>query len=322
MARELSGKVVVVTGASSGIGRATAHRFAREGAAVALGGRGKEALEEVRREIERAGGRAIAVECDVADDDAVEQLAAEAERALGPIDAWVNNAGVLAMGRFEDTPPEVFRRVLETNFMGTVHGTRAALRRFEGRKAGTIVNVASIDGRIATPYASAYAASKHAVIGFSAAVRQELRLERARRIHVCVVLPATTDTPLYQHAANFTGAQVRAMPPVYPPERVARAIVSLALRPRREVLVGTSARFLSAMWTLVPALAERLFARLSDTGHLRKGPAAETLGNAFGPKRPSSETGGWRRRTPWRRRAAFIAIPAAVLVGAAWARRA
>jgi short-subunit dehydrogenase len=215
----------------------------------------------------------------------------------------------------------VFRRVLDTNFMGTVHGTRAALRRFGARSAGTVVNVASIDARIATPYVSAYAASKHAVAGFSASVRQELRLEGARRIHVCVVLPATIDTPLFQHAGNFTGARIRAMPPVYSPDRVARAIVSLARRPRREALVGTSARLMSLLWGLLPALAERLFARMTDSSHLRKGAAPETVGNVFGPKPPSGEVGGWRRSS-WRRRAAFVAIPAAVLAGAAWARRA
>jgi short-subunit dehydrogenase len=321
MRRGLEGKVVVVTGASSGIGRATALRFARAGARVGLAARGREGLEEARRAIERAGGTAFAVECDVVDEDAVERLATLAEQALGPIDVWVNAAGVYAMGRFEDTPPEVFRRVLDTNFLGTVHGTRAALRRFEGRKRGTVVNVASVDGRIATPYVSAYAASKHAVVGFSSAVRQELRLEHARRIHLCVVLPATIDTPLFQHSANFTGAPVKAMPPVYSPERVARAIVSLAVRPRREVLVGTSAHVLTALWTLAPSLAERLFARLTDTSHLRRGVAPETLGTAFGPRAPEAEHGGWRRPGRWAWRAVALGIPAAAVAGAAWARR-
>ena len=322
MAGPLSGKVVVVTGASSGIGLATALRFAREGAKVALASRGKEALGELRAQIERLGGRAVALECDVSDEDAVERLATQAEAALGPIDVWVNDAAVYAMGRFEDTPPEVFRRVLETNFMGTVHGTRVALRRFEGRKRGTIVNVASIDGRIATPYVSAYAASKHAVVGFSAAIRQELRLEGARRVHVCVVLPGTIDTPLFQHSANFTGVEVRAMPPVYSPERVAAAIVGLALRPRREVLVGASARVMSALWTLAPAIAEALLARVTERTHLRRRHAApETLGNAFGPKAPETEFGGWSRPRRGRRLAALGIPAAAILAGMAWARR-
>lgn len=322
MARELNGKVVVVTGASSGIGRATALRFARAGAAVALAARGREALEAVRGEIAARGGRATVLECNVADEDAVEHLAAAAERVLGPIDVWVNNAGVYAMGRFEDMPPELFHQVLETNFMGTVHGTRAALRRFEERHSGTIVNVASMEGRVATPYVAAYAASKHAVVAFSSAVRQELRLERGRGVHVCVVLPGTVDTPLFRHSANFTGAPVRAMPPVCSPDRVARAVVRLALRPRREVLVGTSAHALSVISRLAPGLAERLFARATGTSHLRKGAAPETLGNVFAPQRPRRETGGGRPpRSRWPRRAAMVGIPMMVLAGAAWARR-
>jgi short-subunit dehydrogenase len=322
MAKRLAGKVVVVTGASSGIGRAAALRFAREGAAVCLAARSREALEAVRAELEGAGGRATVVECDVSDEDQVERLASEAEAALGPLDVWVNDAGVFAMGRFEDTPPEVFRKVLETDFMGTVHGTRSALRRFQARGRGTVINVASIDGRIAAPFTAAYAASKHAVVGFSAAVRQELRLEGKRGIHLCTVLPATIDTPLFQKAANFTGEPVRATPPVYSPERAARVIVSLALRPRREALVGTSAHLMSALWALAPAAAEALLARAVRKRHLHPGrAAAESVGNTFGPTRPEAATGGWRRSR--RRRLAAIALPAAaVLAGAVWLRSA
>lgn len=318
----LSGRVAVVTGATSGIGRATALRFARGGAHVALAARSHAALDEVRRAIEALGGRAVAVECDVADEDAVERLAARAEEALGPIAVWVNDAGVYAMGRFEDTPPEVFRRVLETNFMGTVNGSRAALRRFRGRGEGVLVNVASVDARIAAPYASAYAASKHAVVGFSSALRQELRLARARGVHVCVVLPSTVDTPLFQHAANFTGAEVVALPPVIPPERVARVIEELAVSPRREVLVGGSARAMSAGWALAPALAERVVAWMVHRAHFRRGHAApDTPGNVFGPSGPEAETGGWERRTDGRqRRAAVMGGAVALAAGALWLR--
>lgn len=313
-----------MTGASSGIGRATALLFARRGAAVALAARDRSALRGVEEEITRAGGRALVVDCDVADEEAVERLAAQAEEQLGPIAVWVNDAAILAMGKFEDTPPEVFRRLLETNLMGTVNGARAALRRFKARRRGTLVNVASIDGKIAAPYASAYVASKHAVVGFSASLRQELRLEKLRDVHVSVVLPATIDTPLFQHAANFTGVGVRALPPVYAPERVARVIVRLATRPARERLVGGSAHLLSFLWSLSPALAERIVARTIHKEHLAHDrPAADSAGNAFAPHAPQAETGGWRPPARWARRAAALAVPAAVAAaGVAWVRRA
>jgi short-subunit dehydrogenase len=322
MASGLSGKVIVVTGASSGIGRATALRFARAGASVALASRSRDALAALAGEIERAGGRALAVDCDVADDDAVERLAVRAEEALGPIDAWVNDAGVYALGRFEDTPPEVFRKLVDTNLLGTVNGSRAALKRFRARGRGVLVNVASIDGRIAAPYASAYSATKHAVVGFSAALRQELRLEGKRHVHVSVVLPATIDTPLFHHAANFTGVEVKALPPVYPPDKVARTIARLVVRPRREALVGTAAHVMSLSWTLAPSLAERAIARMVHRSHFRRHrAAADSPGNAFAPSLPEAATGGWLRPHRWARRAA-LALPAvaAVAAGARWAR--
>jgi NAD(P)-dependent dehydrogenase (short-subunit alcohol dehydrogenase family) len=322
MRGKLRGKVAVVTGASSGIGRATALRLAREGASVALAARGKDALREVEEAIVRRGGRAIVVDCDVADEDAMDRLAAEAQSQLGPIDLWVNDAAVLAMGRFEDTPPEVFRKLLETNLLGTVNGARAALARFRTRGRGVLVNVASIDGRVAAPYASAYVASKHAVVGFSSSLRQELRLAGLRNVHVCTVLPATIDTPIFQHAANFTGVQVKALPPVYAPDRVARVIVRLATHPRREVLVGGSAHFLSALWTVAPGVAERFVARMIHRNHLaHEKPVLDSAGNAFRPTLPEAETGGWRVPRRWAR-AAALGIPAAALAaGAMWARR-
>jgi hypothetical protein len=140
-------------------------------------------------------------------------------------------------------------------------------------------------------------------------------------VHVCVVLPATIDTPLFQHAANFTGAEVKALPPVYAPERVARAIVGLARRPRREVLVGTSAHVLSLAWTLAPALTERWVAQLIHREHLRhERPTIDSPGNAFGPSGPEAETGGWRQPVRWFRRAALVGVPAALAAGAVWAR--
>lgn len=320
MARTLLGKVAVVTGASSGIGRATALRFAREGADVALAARGTTPLREVAAACERFGVRARAFELDVGDEDAVDRLAAATADAFGRIDVWVNDAAILALSRFEDTPSEVFHRLVETNLMGTVNGTRAALRRFRVQRHGVIVNVASLEARIAVPYSSAYAASKHAVVAFSSALRQELRLEGARGIHVCVVMPASIDTPLFQHAANFTGRKVRAMPPVYPAERVARAIVRLARHPRREVFVGGSARVLSTAWTLAPTITEAVVARMAHRTHLDHAQArADSPGNAFAPAPPSTVAGGWRPSPGARAgRVLLAAAPAAL---ALWAMR-
>jgi NAD(P)-dependent dehydrogenase (short-subunit alcohol dehydrogenase family) len=321
MARDLRGAAVVVTGASSGIGRATALRFARAGARVALAARGGAALREVEGEITALGAEALSVECDVTDEEAVEALARRAEERFGRIDVWVNDAGVYEMGRFEDLPDEVFRRVLDVNFFGVVNGARAALRRFRRQGTGTLVNVASIDGKVPAPYGSAYAASKHAVVAFSGALRQELLLDGARGVHVCTVLPATIDTPLFQHGANYTGYQVKALPPVYAPGRVARVIVDLARRPRREALVGTSAHVFAALFKVAPGLVERFFARTVHRQHLRhRHASADTPGNAFATQGPHGESGGWMRPPSRRRRAAAFGVPVALAAGALWAR--
>jgi short-subunit dehydrogenase len=320
MARSLEGKVAVVTGASSGIGRATAVRFAREGAHVVVAARGAAALREVADACEQHGVRARAVEVDVTDEDAVERLATIAHDTFGRIDVWVNDAGVYAFARFEDTPPEVFHKVLETNLMGTVNGARAVLPRFRAQGAGVLVNVASMEGRVTAPYSTAYAASKHGVMGFSSALRQELRLDKARGIHVCVVIPGTIDTPLFQHAANYTGWKLKAMSPVYPAERVARAIVRLVRHPRREVLVGGSARVFAKLWTIAPAFTEGLLARMVHRNHLVKNQARpDSPGNAFGPTRPEAISGGWRPSRGVRARRMLVA--AAIAAPAIWAVR-
>ena len=291
MRRELSGAVVVITGASSGIGRAAALAFARRGAMVVVAARRQGPLDELADECRRLGAGALAVPTDVTDPDAMEELARRAEARFGGIDVWVNNAGVYLAGRFEDTPPEAFRRLMEVNFFGYVHGARAALPRLRARR-GALVNTASVDSAAAFPYFSAYVASKWAVRGFSSALRQEYR---EAGVDVCAVLPASIDTPLFQHAANYTGREVKALNPTYTPEMVADAMVRCAERGTREVIVGGAGKLLALQYALAPSLAERLFPIQAEADHFREDvPAPPSPGNLFEPMHSGvGVRGGW-----------------------------
>jgi short-subunit dehydrogenase len=317
--------VVVITGASSGIGRATALEFARKGAVVAVTARGEEALLQVARECEQAGARSLAVPADVADADAVEQVARRAVERFGRIDVWVNCAAVTAFAPFQEIPLADFRRVLEVNVMGYVHGARAALPHLRDQGHGVLVNVASVVSVVTQPYTHAYVMSKFAVRALGASLRQELRLEGARDVHVCTVMPATIDTPLFAAAANYTGRKVLAMRPVYSPERVARTIVKVVRQPRREVVAGPAGRGLLVQAKLAPGLTERVMARQVDRAHLsRTEPAPASAGNLYRPTPgPGSAHGEWRgkRRTAIRRMAmAGLTAGAATVLIRRWSR--
>ncbi len=315
MARKVRDSVVVITGASSGIGRATALAFAKEGAHVVLAARREQPLQEVARECESLGVRALAVPTDMTDEGAVQELARRALEHFGRIDVWVNNAAVALFGRFEETPPDVYRRVIETDLFGYIHGARAALPIFREQGSGVLINNASMVAKVPQPYTSAYVISKHGIRALGESLRQELALDGAKGIHVSTIMPATFDTPLFQHAGNYTGRATKAMPPVYPAEQVANTIVRNAKRPRREVLVGSAARFLNMQFTLAPGLTERALATTIDRQHLQDVPAPPTPGNILEPMpEGTGVSGGWKgqQRTPLRRMAtaAFVAIPA------------
>ena len=284
---------MVVTGASSGIGRATAHAFAARGDAVVLAARSASTLHEVAEECRAAGGRALVVPTDVTDPAAVQALVGRAVQEYGRIDVWVGAAASWSLGRFEDTPADVFRQSLETTFFGHVHAARALLPQLRSQGHGVIVHIVSVYGRLATPHVASYVAAKWGLAGFSEVLRHELR--DAPGIAVCTVLTGSVDTPIYRHAANYTGRRIRPVPPVLRPERVAEAVVRLADRPRPEVVVGRVHHL--AAWThdRAPWLYDR-FIPAVDAVMVGRWPATPHDGTVLEPSPATNAVGGgWRR---------------------------
>jgi NAD(P)-dependent dehydrogenase (short-subunit alcohol dehydrogenase family) len=313
--RALSDSVVVLTGASSGIGAATAEALAARGAAVVLAARRVGALHRVAG---RCGGRTLVVPTDVSDPGAVEALARAAETRFGRIDAWINNASVGVYAPLADAPVDDVRRAIEVNLLGYLYGVQAALPRLRA-DGGVIVNVASVLAATTVPWMGAYNMSKHAVRALSDTLRQELT---DGSVSVCTVLPASIDTPFYRHAANRTGRAVQPIPPVYPAGVVARTIVSVLRRPRREAYAGRLGHVLAVQQRLLPGATEWVMARYARRVALGSAPAPPTDGNLFvAGTDPAAIDGGFHGR----RRALVRAVVAAGfgvgLAGAVAARR-
>ncbi|MFN3944234.1 MAG: SDR family oxidoreductase [Allosphingosinicella sp.] len=235
-------EIVVVTGGSAGIGRATVREFAAHGCDVAVIARGRERIDAACREVEAEGGRALGIVADVADNDALEAAAARIEAELGPIDIWINNAFAGMFATFMDMSDAEFRRVVDVTFMGAVNGTRAALRRMVPRNSGTIVQVGSALAHRGIPLQSAYCSAKHAMLGFLDAVRSELSgMDSA--IHMTMVQLPAVNTPQFDWARAKVQGEPRPVGKIYQPEVAARAIRFAAYSDRKEVWVGhTSAQ--------------------------------------------------------------------------------
>ncbi|WP_229075815.1 SDR family NAD(P)-dependent oxidoreductase [Actinoplanes sp. DH11] len=306
-------QTVLVTGASSGVGRATALAFARKGARLVLSSRSRDALDEVAADCRALGAQ---VRVAVGDITQPETLEAAAAQAFDGIDVWVHTAAVMAYGRFEDVPADVFDQVVVTDLLGAANVARVALRHFRGRGRGVLIYGGSLLGTVVTPYTSSYVTSKW---GLRALVRG-LRIETrdAKNIHVCLVSPGSVDTPIYRTAANFAGRYGQPPPPIDSPEKVARAIVSCARRPRGTMSVGLANRVIQFGFVAMPPVYDALVGPLMGVGGLSREAVAPHRGNVFESHPAAAAThGGYRH--PWRTVAGAVA--AGTVTGALLAHR-
>jgi len=277
--KRLEDQVMVITGGTSGIGLATAKRAAKRGARVVLCSRNEPELRETVAAIEEAGGKAHSVVADVANQDDVERLATKAVEEFGTIDTWVNNAGVSFYGNLTEVAIEDMRRLFEVNFWGTVYGARAAVARLRGT-GGALINIGSIVSDRAVPLQGAYSASKHAVKGFTDALRMELEEEGAP-ISVTLIKPSAIDTPYFQHAKNYMATEHKPPAPVYAPEVVANAILRAAEHPVRDITIGGGGRLISALGSALPRLTDFYMERAMFDSQRSDVPAGERADNLY-----------------------------------------
>ncbi|HJE24724.1 MAG TPA: SDR family oxidoreductase [Methylorubrum populi] len=318
--KPLDQQVIVITGASSGIGLATARMAAERGAKVVLAARNGEALTEIQGDIARNGGEAFHVVTDVSDRSQVEALARAVIDRYGRIDTWVNDAGLSIIGRLEDVEDADHRRLFDVNFWGLVYGSLVALPHLK-RSGGTLINLGSVASDVAFPLQGMYSASKHAIKGFTDSLRIELKEEGAP-VAVTLIKPAAIDTPFPAHARNYTDREPKLPPPVYRTEEVAEAIAHAAEYPRRDIYVGGGGRIMSAAQAVAPRVFDAVGSSMAGL-QMRDDPPRRPEGSLYetgvGGRTRGSHPGYVMRRSLYTRSALHPLTTAAVVAGVGFA---
>lgn len=246
----ITNKTVVITGASSGVGLAAAELFAKEGCNLVLAARGKEALESAVEMCQNLGAIAVGVQTDVSDFKEVKHLTEEALKITGTIDFWVNNAGVMATGKYEETPIEVIDQVIKTNLLGYMHGARSILPIFKKQKHGVLINNISIGGWMPAPYGTAYSASKYGIRGMTECLQGEVSDEPD--IHVCALYPSIQKSTGNMHSAKYSGLDFKIPPTAADPKILATAMVEMAKNPKKSKFTDFSSLMMKGMYSLFP----------------------------------------------------------------------
>ncbi|MEO8582495.1 MAG: SDR family oxidoreductase [Flavitalea sp.] len=295
MGATLKDKVIVITGASSGAGRAISNALAKEGASLVLAARSEEALQEVALECrELGGGQTLVVPTDTRSAASMEGLARRSLTLNGRLFAWINNAGVMVVGSLEQVPANIAEEVIRTNLIGYINGAKASLPIFKKQDQGILINNISVGGWLPTPYATAYSASKFGVRGFSEALKGELK--SFPNINVVDLYPGFLDTPGLQHAGNYTGKVIKPAATLGDPRSVADAVVKLLIDPKSRKTIGFPSAALRLSYALLPALTRNTTGRMISKYLNHADPTAPTQGNIMEPVAyGTSIDGGWRK---------------------------